>query len=108
MKNAGLLGGLLGLTFVAILAIHCMHLLSRNADTLSARHKCSNVDYANALNLAVRHGSVKLIQPFHRAAQKSVNLFIYITQFGFCCVYFVFMAENLKQGLYKKEIQNKI
>ena len=76
-----------------------MHLLHRNADILAQRHKCSNIDYAGALNLAVRHGSIKWIQPYHRFAQKMVNLFIFITQFGFCCVYFVFMAENLRQVL---------
>ena len=26
-----------------------------------------------------------------------VNLFLIITQFGFCCVYFVFMADSLNQ-----------
>ena len=26
-----------------------------------------------------------------------VNIFLIITQFGFCCVYFVFMADSLNQ-----------
>ena len=98
VKNAGLLGGPLGLLFVSILAIHCMHLLAENALILASRHKSTNIDYAGTLGLAVRHGSVRSLQPYHRMANRAVNLFIFITQFGFCCVYFVFMAENLVQG----------
>ena len=49
VKNAGLLGGPVGLIFVSILAIHCMHLLAENAEILSQRHKSSNIDYAGTL-----------------------------------------------------------
>jgi len=106
VKNAGLLGGPLGLLFVSVLAIHCMHLLAENALILASRHKSTNIDYAGTLGLAVRHGSIRSLQPFHRMANRAVNLFIFITQFGFCCVYFVFMAENLVQVLEFFDVQN--
>ena len=32
---------------------------------------------------------------------KIVNLFILITQFGFCCCYFVFMSANIRQVIYE-------
>jgi len=100
VKNAGLLGGPFGLVCVALMAIHCMHLLAENAATLSTRHNCAHhIDYAGTLGLAVRHGSVRVLQPFHRGANRAVNCFIFITQFGFCCVYFVFLAENAVQVL---------
>lgn len=74
-----------------------MHLLATNAAILSARYKKTNLDYAQCLNLAVRHGSIRCLQPFHDAFQRTVNVFIFITQLGFCCIYFVFMAENIRQ-----------
>ena len=97
VKHAGLIGGPIGLFIVAVMAVHSMHLLSNNAAILSNRYKTSNLDYAQCLNLAVRHGSIRCLQPFHNAFQKTVNIFIFITQLGFCCIYFVFMAENIRQ-----------
>ena len=79
-----------------------MHLLSENAAALSARHGATTIDYAGALGLAVRHGSIRSLQPYHRGANRAVNCFIFITQFGFCCVYFVFLAENAVQGTFLK------
>ena len=29
--------------------------------------------------------------------RRSVNVFLILTQFGFCCVYTVFVAQNIKQ-----------
>lgn len=97
VKNAGMVGGPIGLVLVALMAVHSMHLLSHNAQVLSDRHKKKDLDYASCINLAVRHGSIRCLQPFHLHFQRCVNVFIFITQFGFCCVYFVFMAENIVQ-----------
>ena len=33
----------------------------------------------------------------HHIGSKVVNMFILITQFGFCCCYFVFMAANIRE-----------
>lgn len=40
------------------------------------------------------HPKLKKIAPIMR---KLVNLFLCVTQLGFCCVYFVFVSKNLQQ-----------
>ena len=39
----------------------------------------------------------KTFQKLAPLARKTINLFLCITQLGFCCVYFVFVSQNLKQ-----------
>lgn len=39
--------------------------------------------------------------------RKIVNLFVCVTQFGFCCVYFVFISTNMLQ-VYNKTKQSSI
>uniref|UniRef100_A0A8C1DRR2 Solute carrier family 36 member 1 n=1 Tax=Cyprinus carpio carpio TaxID=630221 RepID=A0A8C1DRR2_CYPCA len=74
VKNAGLLVGPLSLLAMGIVAIHCMNLLV----------KCAH-------HLSIRLGVCFL------AFRRVVNLFLNITQLGFCCVYFVFLSDNIKQ-----------
>ena len=55
-----------------------------------------SLDYAETTELALEMGP----GPFPRWAvtgRKMVNLFLVVTQIGICCVYFVFVATNVKQ-----------
>ena len=98
-KHAGVVCGPLLLVFVALLAVHSMHLLSRNSELLARQNTTGPLDYAGVVEYAVRFGAVRWLQKFHKPFRHAVNIFIFITQLGFCCVYFVFMAENLVQIL---------
>lgn len=98
-KHAGIVVGPLLLLIVAILAVHSMHMLSINSQILSKQHNVGPLDYAGVVEYSVRYGGVRWLQRFHRPVHHTVNVFIFITQLGFCCVYFVFMAENLVQIL---------
>ncbi|CAD5214466.1 unnamed protein product [Bursaphelenchus okinawaensis] len=54
------------------------------------------MDYANVMRNAVEFGP-DWISGWGYFAKNLVNLNMFIAQIGFCCVYFVFMADNLKQ-----------
>ena len=54
------------------------------------------MDYSTVMKNSVKHGPVKWLRKHSRIASRLVDIFLMITQLGFCCVYFVFMAENLR------------
>lgn len=53
------------------------------------------MDYGETAKAAFRNGPVALHRRY-RIAKYSVNGFIIVVQFGFCCVYVLFMAQNLQ------------
>uniref|UniRef100_A0A9L0RK34 Solute carrier family 36 member 1 n=1 Tax=Equus caballus TaxID=9796 RepID=A0A9L0RK34_HORSE len=72
VKNAGILMGPLSLLVMGIVAVHCMGILVK-----CAHHFC----HRQLLSITAH----------------IVDFFLIVTQLGFCCVYFVFLAENFKQ-----------
>nr|XP_022918530.1 proton-coupled amino acid transporter 1-like isoform X1 [Onthophagus taurus] len=98
-KNAGIMIGPWVIIVLGIICTHCMHVL------LSCAKRASRItgaevrpDFAETVQLCFETGTIAM----KRAAtymRKIVNLFLCITQLGFCCVYFVFIADNLKQVL---------
>lgn len=53
-------------------------------------------DFAETVELCVANGPPK-IRNSAAFIKFLVNVFICVTQLGFCCVYFVFIATNFKQ-----------
>ena len=96
MKNSGLAVGSAGLILMSVICIHCMHLLVRANHRLKALGRLpegkSVLTYSDVMELTVK-------QKFPRcstAARNLITIFLCLTQFGFCCVYFVFVSQNLK------------
>lgn len=69
--------------------VHCAHYCCK-------KFSCAFVDYGDLAMYSVLNGP-KSIHKFSNHARSFVNGLIFVTQFGFCCVYFVFMADNTKQ-----------
>lgn len=53
-------------------------------------------DFAETVELCVANGPPK-IRNYSAFIRLVVNIFICVTQIGFCCVYCVFLATNLRQ-----------
>ncbi|KAL1443053.1 hypothetical protein MTO96_000940 [Rhipicephalus appendiculatus] len=107
LANAGVLVGSLGIVFVGIICIHCMHILVKCNHILSTKAGCKTLDFAGVAQYSFRYGP-RGIRRFANAARSTVNCFLLLTQFGFCCVYFVFVATSLKEVLHGQGIEMSV
>ncbi|KAK4325594.1 hypothetical protein Pmani_003836 [Petrolisthes manimaculis] len=96
LKNSGLYTGTILLPFIAAICIHCMHILIKCAHELKERLGVGGLDYAEVGYHAFSTGPSPL-RRFAPLARSILNTFLTITQLGFCCVYVVFIAANVKQ-----------
>ncbi|KAJ8667950.1 hypothetical protein QAD02_009613 [Eretmocerus hayati] len=100
-KNAGLFLAPPLTIFLGFICIHAQHILlkcnkeitRRLGNTLDAQP-----GYAATVELCFATGPLSL-RKYSVIMRKLVNLFLCITQLGFCCVYFVFISSNMKQVL---------
>ncbi|XP_068596145.1 proton-coupled amino acid transporter 1 [Brachionichthys hirsutus] len=95
VKNAGVLVGPISLVVMGIIAIHCMTLLVRCSNHLSTRLDRPSLTYGEAMQYGMEN--VSWLRRHSHLGRQTVNLFLIITQLGFCCVYFVFLGDNIKQ-----------
>lgn len=96
IKNAGLLVGIIGLQLIGAIAIHCMHLLVVSSKVLCLELGRRRMNYAEVAESAFKLGPERF-RGLAVPASRLVNVFLCITQIGFCCVYVVFVAQNVKQ-----------
>ncbi|XP_076343746.1 proton-coupled amino acid transporter 2-like isoform X1 [Tachypleus tridentatus] len=97
--NSGLLVGTLGIPLMGLLCIHCMHVLVHCSRRLCSKLERDSLDYSRVTFYAFKLGPPPL-QRYSRVARRTVNTFLMLTQFGFCCVYFVFVSTSIKEVVY--------
>ncbi|KAK0418287.1 hypothetical protein QR680_013477 [Steinernema hermaphroditum] len=95
-KHSGLWLGMALLPVICGVCIYCMRQLVYCAHFICHKEQLERIDYANVMRKAVEMGPAWIRQKGYMAKQL-VNVNMFIAQLGFCCVYFVFMADNLKQ-----------
>jgi len=97
IKNSGLIVGNLGLVVMAFICIHCMHILVKTSHELCRRTGLPSLGFSDVAETSFATSSSSLLQKLAPWVRTTINLFLCITQLGFCCVYFVFVSRNLEQ-----------
>ncbi|GAB6033217.1 hypothetical protein CHUAL_012821 [Chamberlinius hualienensis] len=73
-----------------------MHILLKCARHLCKRTNTAFMDFATTTEVAFATGPLH-IRKYSRVIRALTNFFLCLTQLGFCCVYLVFVASNIKQ-----------
>ena len=97
IKNSGLLVGNLGLIVMASICVHCMHLLVGNSQELCRRTKLPFLSYSDVAETCFATSESPRLRRAAPTARRVIDVFLCITQLGFCCVYFVFISQSLEQ-----------
>ncbi|CAL1290873.1 unnamed protein product [Larinioides sclopetarius] len=96
VSNAGLLVGTAGIPVLGVICVHCMHLLVISSKTLARKMGVTSLDYSSTAELAFKLGPAK-VQRLASFARFCVNTMLMMTQFGFCCVYFLFVSTSIHE-----------
>lgn len=99
-RNAGLVVGFFGTLLMGAICTHCMHMLVKCSHELCLRNQLPALGFADVAEYSFQSGP-SMLRRFSSHARKLVNIFLVITQMGFCCVYFVFVAANMHEVLAK-------
>ncbi|KAG1673998.1 Proton-coupled amino acid transporter 1 [Nymphon striatum] len=97
-KNMGLVAGLVSMVILGALCVHCQHILLNCGKDLCLRLRVRTLSYSQIAEQSFKSGPNKL-RRYSGIAKGCVNFFLIVTQLGFCCVYFVFIATNITKIL---------
>ncbi|VDM46847.1 unnamed protein product [Toxocara canis] len=95
-KYSGLALGMILLVMICFICIYCARQLVIASHYTCLRKGQEKMDYANVMRTAVEIGPYWM-RSYGYFAKQMVNVNMFVAQFGFCCVYLVFMADNIKQ-----------
>lgn len=100
VKNGGLILGPILTLFLGVICVHAQHVLLQCASKMKIKHKMEvKPDYAETVELCFLSSDNERWRRLAPAMKSICNVFICVTQLGFCCVYFLFIGTNLKQVL---------
>lgn len=100
VKNGGLLLAPILTLFLGIICVHAQHILLQCSAKMKQKHTLRfKPDYAETVELCFSSSSSEMWQSFAPLMKRICNIFICVTQLGFCCIYFLFIGTNLKQIL---------
>lgn len=95
-KNAGLYTGLFLTLMLGFICTHCMQILVKCSHELCRRLQVPSLNFSEVCYSSFETGPTRL-RKYSEHARNLINVFLLITQTGFCCVYFLFVAVNLQE-----------
>ncbi|XP_045510006.1 proton-coupled amino acid transporter-like protein CG1139 [Colias croceus] len=94
--RSGLVTGIIATVLVGILVTHCLQILVRSQYAACKRQRVPLLPYPEAAATALGCGPPAL-RSLARPAALAVDIFLVVYQLGICCVYIVFIADNIKK-----------
>lgn len=94
-RHVGLLFGLILVPIIGAICIHCIHILVSTQNYLCNKFNYESLDYDQVAALGLACGP-KFARRLAKYAHIVVTAFLIFTQVGFCCVYIMFVVENLQ------------
>lgn len=98
IKNGGIILGPLMTMLIAVMCVHVQHILIACCEEMQLKYKMKDrPDYAQTVELCFVSN-----ERWHKlagVAKAICNVFICITQLGFCSVYLLFFSSNIKDVL---------
>lgn len=100
MKNGGLILAPVLTLFLGAICVHAQHVLLNCSAAIQEKLDLkTKPDYAETVELCFSTSSNETCRQLAPAMKRICNIFICITQLGFCSIYFLFIGTNLKQVL---------
>ncbi|CRK91300.1 CLUMA_CG004977, isoform A [Clunio marinus] len=100
VKNSGLLLGPILIVALGVICVHAQHILLECSVKMRDKYGLERrPDYAETVELCFLSSNKKRWRKYATKMKMICNLFICITQLGFCCVYYLFISTNIKQVL---------
>ncbi|KAL7638918.1 UNVERIFIED_CONTAM: hypothetical protein RMT77_010452 [Armadillidium vulgare] len=96
--NSGLWTGLAGVPVIGVLCIHAMTILLNSSRELCRRTGIPSLNYEETAVKSFEVGP-KILRPWTNVVYRIITTFLVVTQLGFCCVYLVFVSQNLYQAV---------
>jgi len=97
--HTGLVGAVLGLPLLCLISAYCVHLLINSAEKIETKSKGQKlsqekVNYSKLARSAFELGP-NGIQNLGELVSRSVDTCLLVTQIGVCCVYIIFVVDNI-------------
>lgn len=100
VKNGGLLLAPVLTLFLGIFCVHSQHILLKCSAKMKVRYQlATKPDYAETVELCFASSDSERWRKLAPVMKRACNIFICVTQLGFCCIYILFFGTNLKQVL---------